>query len=331
MIITRTPFRISFFGGGTDFPEWFIKNDGAVLTSAIDKYCYISCRKLPPFFEYKYRIVWSRIELVNDKSDIFHPSVRETLKYLNDDNSYEISHNADLPARSGLGSSSAFTVGLLNALYAIRGQIVENTRLADEAIHIERNLNKEAVGYQDQIIASHGGFNKIIFNKNQSYTVKPIVIARSRLHDLEGNLMLFFTGFSRFSSDITQKHVQNIDKNDLILEKMHELVDISIELLQGEKDISNFGHLMHETWGLKKTLSSAVSTTEIDDIYNKGIKNGAIGGKILGAGGGGFILFYVPKDQQEKVRKSLKDLIHVPFTFENSGSKVVLYQPGGLD
>jgi len=331
MIITRTPFRISFFGGGTDFPEWFIKNDGAVLTSAIDKYCYISCRKLPPFFEYKYRIVWSRIELVNDKSDIFHPSVRETLKYLNDDNSYEISHNADLPARSGLGSSSAFTVGLLNALYAIRGQIVENTRLADEAIHIERNLNKEAVGYQDQIIASHGGFNKIIFNKNQSYTVKPIVIARSRLQDLEGNLMLFFTGFSRFSSDITQKHVQNIDKNDLILEKMHELVDISIELIQGEKDISNFGHLMHETWGLKKTLSSAVSTTEIDDIYNKGIKNGAIGGKILGAGGGGFILFYVPKDQQEKVRKSLKDLIHVPFKFENSGSKVVLYQPGGLD
>lgn len=331
MIITRTPFRISFFGGGTDFPEWFIKNDGAVLTSAIDKYCYISCRKLPPFFEYKYRIVWSRIELVNDKSDIFHPSVRETLKFLDDDNSYEISHNADLPARSGLGSSSAFTVGLLNALYAIRGQIVENTKLADEAIHIERNLNKEAVGYQDQIIASYGGFNKIIFNKNQSYTVKPIVIARSRLQDLEGNLMLFFTGFSRFSSDITEKHVQNINKNDLILEKMHELVDISIELLQGEKDISNFGHLMHETWGLKKTLSSAVSTTEIDDIYNKGIKNGAIGGKILGAGGGGFILFYVPKDQQEKVRRSLKDLIHVPFTFENSGSKVVLYQPGGLD
>jgi D-glycero-alpha-D-manno-heptose-7-phosphate kinase len=331
MIITRTPFRISFFGGGTDFPEWFIKNDGAVLTSAIDKYCYISCRKLPPFFEYKYRIVWSRIELVNDKSDIFHPSVRETLKYLDDDNSYEISHNADLPARSGLGSSSAFTVGLLNALYAIRGQIVENTRLADEAIHIERNLNKEAVGYQDQIIASYGGFNKIIFNKNQSYTVKPIVIARSRLQDLEGNLMLFFTGFSRFSSDITEKHVQNINKNDLILEKMYELVDISIELLQGEKDISNFGHLMHETWSLKKTLSSAVSTTEIDDIYNKGIKNGAIGGKILGAGGGGFILFYVPKDQQDKVRKSLKDLIHVPFTFENSGSKVVLYQPGGLD
>jgi len=331
MIITRTPFRISFFGGGTDFPEWFIKNDGAVLTSAIDKYCYISCRKLPPFFEYKYRIVWSRIELVNDKSDIFHPSVRETLKYLDDDNSYEISHNADLPARSGLGSSSAFTVGLLNALYAIRGQIVENTRLADEAIHIERNLNKEAVGYQDQIIASHGGFNKIVFNKNQSYTVKPIVIARSRLQDLEGNLMLFFTGFSRFSSDITEKHVQNINKNDLILEKMYELVDISIELLQGEKDISNFGHLMHETWSLKKTLSSAVSTTEIDDIYNKGIKNGAIGGKILGAGGGGFILFYVPKDQQDKVRKSLKDLIHVPFTFENSGSKVVLYQPGGLD
>ena len=331
MIITRTPFRISFFGGGTDFPEWFIKNDGAVLTSAIDKYCYISCRKLPPFFEYKYRIVWSRIELVNDKSDIFHPSVRETLKYLDDDNSYEISHNADLPARSGLGSSSAFTVGLLNALYAIRGQIVKNTRLADEAIHIERNLNKEAVGYQDQIIASYGGCNKIIFNKNQSYTVKPIVIARSRLQDLEGNLMLFFTGFSRFSSDITEKHVQNINKNDLILEKMYELVDISIELLQGEKDISNFGHLMHETWSLKKTLSSAVSTTEIDDIYNKGIKNGAIGGKILGAGGGGFILFYVPKDQQDKVRKSLKDLIHVPFTFENSGSKVVLYQPGGLD
>ena len=212
MIITRTPFRISFFGGGTDFPEWFIKNNGSVLTTTIDKYCYISCRKLPPFFDYKYRIVWSQIELKKNVSEIVHPSVRETLKYLKDNNSYEISHNADLPARSGLGSSSSFTVGLLNALYAVKGQIVENTRLADEAIYIERNLNKEAVGYQDQIIAAYGGFNKIIFNKNSSYTVKPIVIPKNRLKKLESNLMLFFTGFSRFSSNITEKQINNIKK-----------------------------------------------------------------------------------------------------------------------
>lgn len=331
MIITRTPFRISFFGGGTDFPEWFKSHGGAVLSTSIDKYCYITCRKLPPFFEYKYRVVWSRIELVKNKDEIFHPSIRETLKYLKDDTSYEISHNADLPARSGLGSSSAFTVGLLNALYAVKGKIVENSRLADEAIHIERDLNKEAVGYQDQIIASHGGFNKIIFNKNQSYTVEPIIIARERLQDLEGKLMLFFTGFSRFSSGVAQKHIQNIGKNDTVLKRMHELVDEAIKLLQGEDDLSRFGDLLHETWNLKKTLSDSVSSSEIDEIYHKAIKNGAIGGKILGAGGGGFILFFVPKELQKNVRKALEDLIYVPFKFDNSGSKVVLYQPEGLD
>ena len=331
MIITRTPFRISFFGGGTDFPEWFKSHGGAVLSTSIDKYCYITCRKLPPFFEYKYRIVWSRIELVKDKDEIFHPSIRETLKYLKDDTSYEISHNADLPARSGLGSSSAFTVGLLNALYAVKGKIVENSRLADEAIHIERDLNKEAVGYQDQIIASHGGFNKIIFNKNQSYTLQPIIIQRKRLQDLEGKLMLFFTGFSRFSSVITQKHIQNFGKNDIVLKRMHELVDEAINLLQGEDDLLRFGDLLHETWNLKKTLSDSVSSSEIDEIYHKAIKNGATGGKILGAGGGGFILFFVPKELQQKVRKALDNLIYVPFKFDNSGSKVVLYQPEGLD
>jgi D-glycero-alpha-D-manno-heptose-7-phosphate kinase len=327
VIITRTPFRISFFGGGTDFPEWFKSNAGAVLSSSIDKYCYITCRKLPPFFDYKYRIVWSRIELVNDKDKIFHPSIRETLKYLKDDTSYEISHNADLPARSGLGSSSAFTVGLLNALYAVKGKISENSRLADEAIHIERNLIKEAVGYQDQIIASYGGFNKIIFNKNLSYTLQPIIIKSERLHDLEDKLMLFFTGFSRFSSVITQKHIENIGKNDIVLKKMHELVDDAINLLQGEDDLSSFGDLLHETWNLKKTLSDTVSSSEIDGIYHKAIKNGAIGGKILGAGGGGFILFFVPKELQQKVREALHDLIYVPFKFDNSGTKVALYQP----
>lgn len=331
MIITRTPFRISFFGGGTDFPEWFKSHGGAVLSTSIDKYCYITCRKLPPFFEYNYRIVWSRIELLKNKDEIFHPSIRETLKYLKDDTSYEISHNADLPARSGLGSSSAFTVGLLNALYAVKGKIVENSRLADEAIHIERDLNKEAVGYQDQIIASHGGFNKIIFNKNQSYTLQPIIIERNRLQDLEGQLMLFFTGFSRFSSVITQKHIQNFGKNDIALKRMHELVDEAISLLQGEDDLSRFGDLLHETWNLKKTLSDSVSSNEIDEIYHKAINNGAIGGKILGAGGGGFILFFVPKELHQKVRKALDDLIYVPFKFDNSGSKVVLYQPEGLD
>lgn len=331
MIITRTPFRISFFGGGTDFPEWFSTNKGSVLSSSIDKYCYISCRKLPPFFDYKYRIVWSKIELENHVSKIQHPSVRETLKYLKDKNSYEISHNADLPARSGLGSSSSFTVGLLNALYANKGFITENSKLADEAIYIERNLNKEYVGYQDQIIAAFGGFNRIIFNNNLTYTVQPLVLPKSRLDHFQSNLMLFFTGFSRLSSDITKKHIENIKNNNLILHKMYDLVDESVELLQSSRNLDLFGSLMHETWSLKKNLSNSITNNDIDKIYNKGIKNGAIGGKILGAGGGGFILFYVPKDYQQNVKKSLKNLIHVPFQFESSGSRVVLYQPGGLD
>lgn len=330
MIISRTPFRISFFGGGTDFPEWFTKNNGAVLSTSIDKYCYISCRKLPPFFDYKYRIVWSKIELENKRSNIQHPSVREVLKFLKDNNSYEISHNADLPARSGLGSSSSFTVGLLNALYANKGLITENSKLADEAIHIERNMNKEHVGYQDQVIAAYGGFNKIIFNKNSTYSVQPLVLPKYRLNEFQNNLMLFFTGFSRFSSDISKKHIDNISKNDLVLEKIHDLVDEAIKLLQSNKSLDSFGSILHETWTLKKTLSNSITNSEIDKIYLKGLKNGALGGKILGAGGGGFILFYVPKILQEKVRAALKNLIYVPFQFENSGSKVVLYQPGGL-
>jgi D-glycero-alpha-D-manno-heptose-7-phosphate kinase len=331
MIITRTPFRISFFGGGTDFPEWFNFHGGSVLSTSIDKYCYILCRKLPPFFDYKYRVVWSQIELVNKVSEIRHPSVRETLRFLNDKNSYELIHNADLPARSGLGSSSSFTVGLLNNLYAMQGKLVNGLKLASDAIHIERNLINEVVGYQDQISASLGGFNKIDFFQNDNFKVQPIILDKKRSENLQNNLMLFFTGFSRFSSEIAEKQLANINNNYNNLKLLSEFVDEGIKILQGRSSLNEFGKLLHESWLLKRNLSSSVSNKDIDNIYELAINSGAIGGKILGAGGGGFILFYVPKKFQSNVRSSLKNLTYVPFNFENSGSRVVLYQPDGLE
>ena len=331
MIITRTPFRISFFGGGTDFPEWFIKNDGAVLTSAIDKYCYISCRKLPPFFEYKYRIVWSRIELVNDKSDIFHPSVRETLKYLDDDNSYEISHNADLPARSGLGSSSSFTVGLVNVINTLQGLQVPKQNLAKQAIYIEQEVLKETVGNQDQILAAFGGFNRIDFHPDDSFNISPASINKEMMEKLQSHMLLFFTGFSRFSSDVARDKVSNFTNHFQELNQIKKMVDEGISILQSPSTpIIDLGKLMHESWKLKRSLSDKVSTPQIDEIYEAGIRTGAVGGKILGAGGGGFILFFAEPKNHKKIRERLKRLVHVAFNFENVGSKIMVYEPNGF-
>jgi len=331
MIITRTPFRISFFGGGTDYPAWFTKNGGAVLATSINKYCYISCRNLPPFFDHKYRIVYSKIESVRDISELEHPAVRSVLNWSENDSGLEIHHDGDLPARSGLGSSSSFTVGLIHAIRAMEGKISSKNQLASDAIHVEQNLIGENVGSQDQISAAYGGLNKIEFHKNGTFTVDPIIISTHRRQLLSSHLMLFFTGFTRLASEIAEAQIENIHNKSKELEKMREMVEQAIVLLQDEQSsIDLFGEMLDQSWSYKRSLSDQVTTPEIDEIYGRAKKAGAIGGKLLGAGGGGFMLFFVPQDKQTAVRENLNELIHVPFEFEDSGSRVVLYQPNGL-
>jgi D-glycero-alpha-D-manno-heptose-7-phosphate kinase len=331
MIITRTPFRISFFGGGTDYPVWYQDNGGVVLATTIDKYCYISCRHLPPFFEYKHRIVYSRIEKVHRVDEIEHPAVRAILSWADCDEGLEIHHDGDLPARSGLGSSSSFTVGLVQALAALEGQYTSKEELARNAIHIEQHIIKEAVGSQDQISAAFGGFNRIEFMRNGTFQVSPIILARDRLHELQNHLMLCFTGFSRIASEVARSQIENVKSREVELKRMGEMVDKAIQVLQNTNSaIGEFGELLHQSWLCKRTLSDKVSTPEIDTIYEEAMGAGATGGKILGAGGGGFLLLFVSPKLQSQVRERLKHLVHVPFKFEDSGSRVVLYQPNGM-
>jgi D-glycero-alpha-D-manno-heptose-7-phosphate kinase len=323
MIISRTPFRISFFGGGTDYPEWFHENGGKVLTSTINKYCYISARTLPPFFEKKNRIVWSKIETVNSFNDIEHPAVRACLKFLNMDNGMEIHHDGDLPARSGLGSSSAFTVGLLHALYGLKGQMKNKAHLANHAIHVEREVLKEAVGIQDQIAVAFGGLNSVEIHRDGTYNVTPLLLKKTRVNELENHLMLFFTGISRFAFEIAKAQIEAIPQSKAQLHSMAKMVDQALEILNGNGDIQNFGMLLDETWALKRSLSNKISNSTVDHIYDLAMKSGALGGKLLGAGGGGFILFFVPPDSQERVRLSLSDYLEVPFKFEYNGSQII--------
>jgi len=331
MIITKTPYRISFFGGGTDLNQWFKENGGAVISTSIDKYCYISCRFLPKFFDHKFRFVYSQIEDVLNIEDIKHPAIKGLLNYLNWQDGIELHHDGDLPARSGLGSSSSFTVGMLNALSALKGNHISKHELAKQAIYIEQKILKENVGCQDQIAAAYGGFNKIEFYSEDSFKISPIIIPQERLNKLQDNLLLFFTGISRFASEIEKSKIVNFNSKKNELTKMHEMVDISIDILVNhEKSIDDFGYLLNEGWQYKKSLSSLVSNNEVDEIYNSALKSGALGGKLLGAGGGGFILFYAPKENHHSIIKSLNHLIHVPFKFENLGSTVALYQPNGL-
>jgi D-glycero-alpha-D-manno-heptose-7-phosphate kinase len=328
MIITRTPFRISFFGGGTDFPAWFKENGGAVLSTTIDKYCYITCRYLPPFFEHRHRIVYSKIENVLNVDEIEHPAVRGILSDLGMTDGIEIHHDGDLPARSGLGSSSSFTVGLLHAIHALRGRMSSKERLAFEAIRIEQDVLKENVGCQDQVAVAHGGLNRIDFMKNGGHVVRPVICTRDRIAALEDRLMLFFTGVSRFGSEIAEQQIANIGRSAANLERMKEQVDTGIGILSDpDADIDGFGHLLDEAWRQKKQLSDRISTAMIDEIYARARAAGAIGGKILGAGGGGFILFFVPPNRKSAVLDALKDLTHVPFEFERDGSQVVYYKP----
>lgn len=331
MVITRTPFRVSFFGGGTDYPSWFQEYGGSVLSTTIDKYCYISVRHLPQFFDHKHRIVYSRIENVNLIEEIQHPSVRAVLQWQKIKDGLEIHHDGDLPARSGLGSSSSFTVGLINCLRALNGKKSSKMQLASDAIHVEQNLICENVGSQDQIAAAYGGFNRIDFHVDGRFTVEPIISKKWRMESLHKHLMLCFTGFSRIASEIAKSKIDNLKSKAIELKQIQLMVDAGIEILQDvNRPIDDFGLLLHEAWQLKRGLSDCVSTNEIDNIYNIAIKAGAIGGKILGAGGGGFLLLFAKPEKQEEIKRALPNLIYVPFEFESSGSRVVLYEPDGL-
>jgi D-glycero-alpha-D-manno-heptose-7-phosphate kinase len=331
MILTRTPFRISFFGGGTDYPAWYQEHGGVVLATTIDKYCYISCRYLPPFFEHKHRIVYSHIENVREIAEIQHPAVRAVFGWAGVQEGVEIHHDGDLPARSGLGSSSSFTVGLVHALSALQGRYISKEELASSAIHIEQKIIEENVGSQDQISAAFGGFNRIEFRRNGTFDVSPIILPAERIAELQSHLLLCFTGFSRIASEVAKSKIDNIKHRTVELSRMKEMVDEALNILQDQRvPIDDFGRLLDESWKHKRSLSERVSTPEIDFIYDEAMRAGAIGGKILGAGGGGFLLLFVKPELQTRVRDRLKSLVHVPFRFENSGSRVVLYQPNGL-
>ena len=325
MIISRTPFRISFFGGGTDYPDWYRENGGAVLATTINKYCYITCRYLPPFFDYKSRVVWSHVEYVNSVEEIQHPSVRETLAFMNVDDGVEIHHDGDLPARSGLGSSSSFTVGLLHALYALRGQMTSNRKLARDAIYIEQERLHEHVGIQDQIVTSFGGLNHVVISPDGGYDVQPLILGRERSALLQNHLMLFFTGISRNASDVAAAQIEAIPDKSGELHKISEMVDEGRNIVTGNADITHFGRLLHEAWLVKRSLSNRISTSEIDGIYEAGRHAGAVGGKLLGAGGGGFMLLFVRPEDQLNVKEELNSLLHVPFAFESSGSQIIFY------
>ena len=325
MIISRTPYRISFFGGGTDYPEWYNINGGAVLATTINKYCHITCRYLPPFFNHRFRIVYSKTEICQTPDEIQHPVVREALRYLRMSSGLSIQHDGDLPARSGIGSSSSFTVGLLHALYALRGRMLNKQHLAEESIHLEQERLKETVGSQDQILAAFGGFNHITFHPGGAFTIRPMTLTREHVRELESHLMLFYTGIERTASDIADSYVRDIRNKEQELAPLNKLVEESISVLNGEQELTAFGELLHEAWQLKRNLSSRVSNAQIDFIYDQAMSAGAIGGKLLGAGGGGFLLLFVPPCDQDKVRKKLHELIHVPFRFETSGSQIIFF------
>lgn len=325
MIITQTPFRMSFFGGGTDFPDFYREHGGAVISTTFDKYCYVNVRHLPRFFDYSTELSYARTERVKRVEDIEHPAIREAMKHL-DMHEIRLTYEADLPARSGLGTSSSFAVGMLNAFYALKGKYADKRKLADDAIFLERVLCNESGGVQDQIAASFGGMNRINFNA-EGYTVNPVIISPERKKLLNRNLMLFFTGFSRFSSDIQVASEKNLKSKQNQLLEMLSLVDDAEKILTSKTDLEEFGRLLDYTWQLKRGITDKVSTDSIDAVYSRALQAGATGGKLLGAGGGGFLLFYVDPDKQENVRKALENLLYVPFEFENGGTRVIHYTP----
>ncbi|MCK4795558.1 MAG: kinase [Desulfobacteraceae bacterium] len=327
MIISRTPFRISFFGGGTDYPVWYKENGGAVLATTINKYCYITCRYLPPFFKHKSRIVYSLVESVKDISEIKHPSVRACLGFMKVNRGVEIHHDGDLPARSGIGSSSSFTVGLLHALYALKGRMPTKRQLVLDAIRLEQEVMKENVGSQDQSLAAFGGFNLIDFGGPNHIQIRPVTLPPKRLELLQNHLMLFFTGFSRTASEIAGEQIKKTGHKKKELKMMHQMVNRALEILNSKTDLAKFGRLLHENWQIKRSLSRKISIPLVDEIYSAALGAGALGGKILGAGGGGFMLIFAKPEVQPKIRRKLKNLLYVPFKFESLGSQIIFYSP----
>ena len=328
MIISKTPYRISFFGGGSDYPAWYLKNEGSVLSTTIDKYIYISCRNLPPFFEHKYRIVWSHIERVKSVDQIKHNAVKEMLKYFKIKKGLELHYDGDLPARSGVGSSSVFVVGLMNLLNSFEGKKISKKNLAKKSIIFEQKILNEIVGSQDQIAASYGGFNKIKFKNNGDFIVNKLNLNKKKTESLNKNLLLVYTGYKRTAQNIAKSYVNKL-KNS----KERNILKILSFVKEGEKilkegDLNDFGRLLHESWLEKKRLSSSISNSSIDDIYNRAFKSGALGGKLLGAGGGGFFLFYVPHYLRRDFLKKMNYLINVPFKFSHKGSEILFKSRG---
>ena len=323
MIISRTPYRISFFGGGTDYPAWYRQHGGAVLGAAIDKYCYLTCRHLPPFFEHRYRIVYSRIEDCQTVAEISHPAVKAVLTHLGIDRGVEIHHDGDLPARSGMGSSSSFTVGLLNALHALEGRMPSRRQLAAEGIHVEQHLIGETVGSQDQVLAAFGGVNKLLFTEDDQFSVHPLTIGRSRLADLNDHLLLLYTGITRTASEVAASYVANLDGRRRDLRILRDLVEEAVAILASGTGLSAFGELLHEAWQVKRGMGAAVTNDRVDEIYREARAAGAIGGKLTGAGGGGFMLLFAPPGAHRAVRERLHRLLAVPFRFDSGGSQII--------
>lgn len=329
MIITRTPYRISFFGGGTDYPAYYREHGGAVLATTIDKFVWVTCRYLPPFFQHDIRVVYSRIEETVGIDSIVHPSVREALRLMKVGGNVEIHYDGDLPSRSGMGSSSSFTVGLLHALHGLRGQMPDKRELANQAIEVEQSMCAENVGCQDQLMAAHGGFNKINFLPNGDFRVSALTLPTSTLAALNSHLLLFHTKTSRFASHVAKNVIENIPKRRAHLARMYSMVDEGQRCLAaGPSRILDFGHLLHEAWSLKRELADGVTNDEIDTIYAAARDEGALGGKILGAGAGGFLLLFAPPELHSAVIKRLSNLVHVPFSFESEGTSVIYYDAG---
>lgn len=327
MIITKTPFRMSFFGGGTDMESFFREYGGAVLSTTFDKYCYVTVRHLPRFFDFSTHLTYSKMEFVKGVDEIEHPAIRNAMKML-DMHEIRLMYEADLPARSGLGTSSSFAVGMLNAFYALKGKYADKRKLADEAIYLERVLCEEIGGWQDQIAASFGGMNRIEFNRDGTYDVRPIIIHPDRKKQLNENLLMFFTGFTRFSSEMQKANAIGYAEKIKQLQEMYNLVNDAQRILEDKhSDLDEFGRLLDKTWQLKRQTGGAITTNSIDDLYEKGIAAGAYGGKLLGAGGGGFLLFYVCQEKRESVMEAMKDLLFVPFQFEDGGTRIIHYTP----
>jgi len=329
MIITRTPYRISFFGGGTDYPTWYEKHGGAVLSTTIDRYCHVLLRPMPPFLGSKYLVFWSQMEKTNNRDDIKHPGVRGCLEFLDIDENLEVNHAGDLPARAGLGSSSAFTVGMLHALHAFQGRYVDNARLAREAILVEQEVLKETVGLQDQIACAHGGLNRIDIARDGSYDVNPIPLDPVIRLQLEERLMLVFTGKQRYATDIAEDQIKNFARREGELHDIQSMVGEGVRVLTDGGSLDRFGHLLNDAWQIKRELSDKITNTEIDFLYEQARSAGALGGKLLGAGGGGFMLLYVPPSRRFEVGNAMvaEHAVTAPVKFEHAGSQIVHYAP----